>query len=222
MEDRFFKYALVLSLLVHIVLVARFPYVRSRRRVSPLKEIEVVYHKVLPKTNRDKSKSAPAKSPEKKSKEATKILLGKKSITSSLVKDISKLFHDMGILKEQPEKAKKVHAKRKIVIPPIKSEKISNPVYLNYYQLVRSKIKERAYVNYTELNAGKVYVTFIIESKGDLKQIKLIEEKTSADKYLKEISLQSVKEAAPFSPFPKDLNYPELTFNISISFEVEE
>jgi len=34
--------------------------------------------------------------------------------------------------------------------------------------------------------------------------------------------LRSIKDANPFPPFPKDLNYPELTFNVVISFEVNE
>jgi hypothetical protein len=36
------------------------------------------------------------------------------------------------------------------------------------------------------------------------------------------VGVKSVQEAGPFPPFPQDLNYPELTFNVSISFQYKE
>ncbi|MFA5286897.1 MAG: TonB family protein [Candidatus Omnitrophota bacterium] len=112
-------------------------------------------------------------------------------------------------------------AKRKIVLPPVDMAKIDNPSYISYYQIVREKIRRSAYQNYTRSETGEVYVAFIISGDGDLKNARLVEERSSGNSYLKSIALASVKSASPFPRFPKELDYPELSFNVVISFEIE-
>lgn len=111
--------------------------------------------------------------------------------------------------------------KRKIALPPIEMARIDNPSYISYYQIVREKIRRSAYQNYTHNQTGEVYISFIISNDGFIKDVRLIEEKTKAFDYLKSISLKSVKGASPFPNFPKELDYPQLSFNIIISFEIE-
>lgn len=111
--------------------------------------------------------------------------------------------------------------KKKITLPPIGVDKIKNPSYISYYQLVREKIRRAAYQNYTRADVGEVYLSFIISSDGILKEVRLIEEKSSPSKYLKECALASIKDASPFPDFPKTLDYPQLSFNVVISFEIE-
>jgi TonB family protein len=112
--------------------------------------------------------------------------------------------------------------KKSVSVPMLESEKINNPSYQNYYSLVRARIRQRAYFNYSEYYAGEVYLTFILNNDGSLKDIKIIEEKSSGGPYLRTVGLKSIKEATPFPPFPKELNYPELTFNVVISFQVRD
>ena len=111
--------------------------------------------------------------------------------------------------------------KKKVSLPPVDTAKIDNPLYLNYYQLVREKIRRAAYQNYSSNETGEVYITFIISNDGYLKDVRLVEEKSSANYLLREIALSSVKNASPFPRFPKDLDYPRLSFNVVISFEIE-
>jgi TonB family protein len=111
--------------------------------------------------------------------------------------------------------------KKRISIPALGVEKINNPTYLNYYQIIREKIKRQAYRNYTRIETGEVYLSFIVSSDGALQEIRLIEEKSSQSTYLKQTAILSVKDAAPFPVFPKTLDYPRLSFNAVISFEVE-
>ncbi|MDD5660483.1 MAG: TonB C-terminal domain-containing protein [Candidatus Omnitrophica bacterium] len=111
--------------------------------------------------------------------------------------------------------------KKKISLPAIEMAKIDNPSYISYYQIVREKIRRSAYQNYTKDETGEVYVSFIISSDGYIKAVRLVEEKTTARAYLKDIALRSVKDASPFPNFPKELDYPQLSFNIIISFEIE-
>jgi TonB family protein len=114
-----------------------------------------------------------------------------------------------------------IAVKKKITLPPIDLDKIDNPSYINYYQIVREKIRRAAYQNYTRAEVGEAYLSFLISSDGSLKAVQLIEEKSSPSTYLKEIALRSIKEASPFPNFPKELDYPHLSFNVVISFEIE-
>ncbi|MDD5108955.1 MAG: energy transducer TonB [Candidatus Omnitrophica bacterium] len=111
--------------------------------------------------------------------------------------------------------------KRKITLPPIEMAKIDNPSYITYYQIVREKIRRSAYQNYTHNETGEVYISFIISNDGFIKDIRMIEEKTTVNDYLRSVALRSVRDASPFPNFPKELDYPQLSFNIIISFEME-
>ena len=114
---------------------------------------------------------------------------------------------------------------RKITLPPIATEKITNPKYLSYNDDMRAvisrNIKQRAYtyVNHKDFEAGKVYLTFVLLNNGALKQLKIIDSKTVANEYLRYVALKSVKESNPFPPFPIGFDYPEFTFNLLISFQ---
>ncbi|MDD4939939.1 MAG: TonB C-terminal domain-containing protein [Candidatus Omnitrophica bacterium] len=114
-----------------------------------------------------------------------------------------------------------IAVKKKISLPPIDMHKINNPSYITYYQIVREKIRRAAYQNYTRTEIGDAYLTFLILSDGSLSTIRLVEEKSSPSQYLREIALRSIKEASPFPAFPSELDYPQLSFNVVISFEVE-
>ena len=111
--------------------------------------------------------------------------------------------------------------KKKITLPAIEMAKIDNPGYISYYQIVREKIRRSAYQNYTRNETGEVYISFIISNDGLIKGVRLAEERSSANDYLKSIALRSVNDASPFPNFPKELDYPQLSFNIIISFEIE-
>lgn len=111
--------------------------------------------------------------------------------------------------------------KKKITLPPVDMDKINNPSYISYYQIVREKIRRAAYQNYTRTETGEAYLSFIVSRDGNLKAVRLVEEKSSKSPYLQEIALRSIKDASPFPVFPKDLDYPQLSFNVVISFQIE-
>lgn len=119
-------------------------------------------------------------------------------------------------------KADIIAVKKKITLPPVDLDKISNPSYISYYQIVREKIRRSAYQqNYTSAEVGEVFLSFLIFSDGSIKTVRLIEEKSSSSPYLRETALRSIKGASPFPIFPKELDYPQLSFNVVISFEIE-
>ena len=113
---------------------------------------------------------------------------------------------------------------RSISVPMLHSEKITNPQYLSYNQTIRQRIRQRAYqyVDHPDFATGEVYLAFIIDQQGRLRDVHILAAQTTANQYLQDIGLRSVREAAPFKPFPEDLVYPELTFNVAISFTIDE
>ena len=141
-----------------------------------------------------------------------------------LIKDRNEQPAALKVYERVPDKNRSMSMamKKTVSVPVLQSEKINNPTYANYYSLVRGRIRQRAYFNYSEYYAGEVYLTFILTSDGAVKELKIIEERTTAGQYLRTIGLKSIKEANPFPPFPKDLRYPELTFNVVISFQVHD
>ncbi|MBM3250204.1 MAG: energy transducer TonB [Candidatus Omnitrophica bacterium] len=114
-----------------------------------------------------------------------------------------------------------IAVKRRITLPEPDKDKINNPTYMNYYQIVREKIKRAAYQNYSGTETGEVNISFIISNDGYLKDLRLSEEMSADNAYLRETALRSVKEAAPFPNFPSELDYPQLSFNLAINFEIE-
>lgn len=128
---------------------------------------------------------------------------------------------DTGFAKPAITKPDIIAIKKKITLPPIEINRINNPSYISYYQIVREKIKRAAYQNYTGREVGEITISFIISSDGFLKDLRLAQERSSSSEYLREIALKSVKDASPFPNFPKELDYPELSFNLAITFEIE-
>ncbi len=125
-------------------------------------------------------------------------------------------------LKKAPKINSFSDSDKRITVPLLKSEKISNPKYLSYNDTIRQKIRQRAfhYVEHPDFKEGRVYLSFVLDREGRIRDIKVINEKTHANEYLRSVGLRSVRESAPFPPFPKDLTYPELPFNIEIEFKV--
>lgn len=123
--------------------------------------------------------------------------------------------------KPQLSKPDVISVKKKIALTPLELNKITNPSYISYYQIVREKIRRCAYQNYTSQDTGEVYISFVIGADGNLTKSKVIDEKSTLNNYLKEIAIKSLQGASAFPTFPKDLDYPELTFNVIISFEIE-
>ncbi len=111
---------------------------------------------------------------------------------------------------------------QKISVTPIKSEKINNPAYAAYNEMVRSRIENKVYENYQQTpEGGGVYLTFVISSDGSLKASQVIDDRSHASQHLKDISHKSIKECV-FPPFLKGMTLPEYTFNIEIQFQVKD
>ena len=90
---------------------------------------------------------------------------------------------------------------------------------MNYYRLIREKIRSNAYRYYRSADTGKVLLSFVILHDGGLGKFSL-EEDQETSSILRQIAIDSVKSAAPFPPFPAELqSYTRLSFRIPIYFK---
>lgn len=228
-SEKFFPVALLISAAIHGVILSQNPdlslYFFSQNkgkrevRVSYIRKAEQPKEtpKIMPLVRREPLLKLPPKISADK-RVAPPSFAGAESMlkASQPLKPRQQVF-------EKPAFAKTdvLAIKKKITLPPLDTTKIDNPSYINYYQLVRERIKRAAYQNYTGTEVGEVTISFVISADGALKDLHLIEEKSSPSVYLGEIALRSVRDAAPFSGFPRDLDYPQLSFNLAITFEIE-
>lgn len=189
---------------------------KQAKKSPPEKVVSIKLIKPIKKTifknHSRKSKSEPKKLPP-----YLKPTLNKKVIKSNLVPEISDKIRF-------PEKENFFLRKslKNIMLAdvPQKTSLRKNPAYLNYYQLIRQKIRNRAYDNYeVSKGSGRVSLTFILNKNGTLKKISVDDFSPLNNFILKDIAVKSIKEATPFPDFPKELEkYQTLKFNISIQF----
>lgn len=228
-ERRKFYVALIFSLGLHAIGLYLFARTNEVRPLKPMKSIEVVYQKIpspkIPKTNptpealKIERKSLPIKDVE---------LLQKDYMASTKhvrqIQDITKIRREVELGRKDYPQLKTPDLNRRFFMPSVKLEKMSNPRYLNFHEEMTSKIKRvaYAYAEHPDISNGEVYVTYILGKGGKLKAIKIVESKTKANEFLKSLVKRIIEESQPFPSFPKGLDYPELTFNIVISFQVEQ
>lgn len=227
-SERVFQIALLVSLLTHAVILsqnANFSLLTQHRKDQSIKIKYVKQQAAEAKTSQKKyslSKREPFL------KLPSKITLQEKLPPPFMDKE--DIFRSNNLPKRKEDFFAKptlispdaVSIRKKITLPPIEMDnKINNPTYISYYQLVREKIKRAAYQNYIGKEVGEVTISFIISEDGYLKDLRLIEEKSSPSAYLRDIALTSVKDASPFPNFPKELDHPKLSFNLAITFEIE-
>ena len=220
MEERFFKYAILISLILHVALFSRI-YLSDEKAVVADEKAAVSYKIEKPKPRPPENLVQKVMSFEQRPIDA----LSSSPVPQPAISDVS-LHQGMGdqfkMYERTPEKVKGLKVTKEVSVPMLKSEKINTPSYVTYYQIVRDRIRERAYTNYTKLSVGEVYLTFVIKADGELGDLQIMESKSQGNEFLRTVGMKSVQEAGPFPPFPKDLNYPELTFNVQISFQFRE
>ncbi len=229
MEDKVFKYAILISMVLHAALFAKLYLAKDMNFLSE-KEQEMIYkvHKLAEEEQPQviAHKEAPPPPPPAPAAEITSEIPmaneTKPTGTSEPFLPGRGLAEQFKMFEHRPDKVKGLKVTREVEVPMLKSEKINTPSYVTYYQIVRDRIRERAYSNYTKLSMGEVYLSFIIKADGSLGELQILENRSVANEFLKSVGVKSVQESAPFPPFPKDLDYPELTFNVQISFQYRE
>jgi len=225
LSDKVFQIAIAISLVLHGAILLGNPDFNIFTSRQKEEVVEVSYIKEAKKPPEERKRSVSRMQPFLKL--PPKITADKRNPPPFMEKQDTPGRSSAGNLPKptfnKPEFAKPdiIAVKKKITLPTVGLDKINNPSYISYYQIVREKIRRAAYQNYTRTETGEVYISFIISNDGYLKETLISEERSSSSTYLREIALRSVKDASPFPRFPKELDYPQLSFNIVISFEIE-
>ena len=235
MGDRLFYGSLMGSFIVHAALITGSSLFTQHIKIfeKPVRTIEVTYEavknefkpqpqSVLKNVQIVKPKESPAAP-----LADVKVLSRKYDIFSSFqndLKEVTKVTPRVELIEKDSPGIKSFGGERKVTVPLLQSEKITNPKYLSYTQTIRQRIKQRAYyyADNPDFASGEVYLTFMLSSSGALEGVKIISEKTHSSAYVQNIGMRSIEESAPFPPFPADLAFPELTFNVIISFELTD
>ena len=225
MEDKIFNLSLAVSALMHAFLFISLLFSNAFvQKDLKQRDIQIVYPSAIKDVRVAQQKPVMPKSIQEEKWAPTPKVLAKRLEGGTALGDLAKQPAKMDLQKMKPAALGAFTEKREISVPVLKSEKITNPKYLDYNDRLRAKIQARAYsyIDDPAFQNGDVYLTFVLQSDGQLKQIKIIDSKTHANEYLRSVGLRSIKESNPFPAFPKDLSYPELSFNVVISFEVKK
>lgn len=92
--------------------------------------------------------------------------------------------------------------------------------YIQYYELIREKIKKTVARNYTRFREeGMVEVAFTLDKRGHLKNLIIDKLKSASSASLHKTALRGIERAAPFPAFPPLLKRDDLTFAIAIIFK---
>jgi hypothetical protein len=92
--------------------------------------------------------------------------------------------------------------------------------YVNYYQLIREKIRSKLKDNYQYYKReGDVYLSFSLTQNGSLLTYTIDRVKSTQDETLLQITASSLKAISPFPTLPKSLSTSQMSFNIVISFK---
>ncbi|MBU0503356.1 MAG: TonB family protein [Candidatus Omnitrophota bacterium] len=227
-SEKILQITLIISLLVHAGFLFFYRSNLSIVRLeNKLKKLEITYIKTLESVKKQLPKNEALNFSKAGQKPGLEKAIApppfiEKVEAEPLKRTPGMYSRNQAMLKPNFIKSPVVPLKKKISLPPVDSAKISNHSYLNYYQLVREQIRRSAYQNYSRAEIGEVYISFLISNDGQIRQMRLIDNKTQANQYLRETAMRSIREASPFPAFPKELSeYPQLSFNVIISFEIE-
>ena len=216
-EDKFFRWALTISIAVHLLTLVSLSFTAHRFDRKNFKRLAVTYQVSQPvaeqiKVRESQIRRAQEDKPLKDSK------ISAAAIPSNFIRNKAKLG-DFKVLRKQPSQMGSMYSKPKASLAVSALEKINNPKYSTFEKNIGAKIKQRVqlYLDHPDFAEGYIYLTFLLSANGVLQQIQVIEEKTQANEYLRKISMQSVEESSPFV-MPADLNFPQLTFAVTIVF----
>lgn len=224
------KTTLLLSLIIHVAILASLPFFKSVPSKKELTTLEVTYRHFTQKISKQNRHGISRELLTERPRELPKAELpqDRPKIEQAHKIDLTKLFKPReSISVPKPQTLKQAPRVKKIRLknPPVETSK--DPAYLTYRDIIRRKIQDSVYYYSDQYSyfdnprEGSIFVSFTVTSDGKLKGLSISEDKSSTDILLKKIATMAINNASPFQKFPKELNYPERSFNLEISFEIE-
>ena len=211
---------MIASVLAHSIFFFTAPHMPFTPPKRTLEKIEITYYKI--------KELPPKPKPEPKKAEAEPRPLKKlPDIKKEEILQPPKPVAEKPIETKAPVKpvAEITKVKEKTFEKVIEEEKdaAKKATYISYYRAVREKIRlyaDRNYPSNRKLGEGEVFLSFVVASSGELLKVKVIDERSSDNRALRDIAINSIREASPFPSFLGGMGQYQITFNIIISFEL--
>ena len=215
-DGKSFQIAVLISILIHSALFFSVPNLSFFPSKRSLENLKITYYKIkqepkLKTVAKKKTEPIAEKLPEIKKEE----LLRPPKPAKEEVKKVERAASHVKPVEKKEEK------KFEAVVKEEKDD-AKKATYISYYRAVREKIKQYADGNYLRnrrLGEGEVFLSFVVASSGELLQVKVVTERSVDDPLLRNIGMNSIRDASPFSSFPKGMSQYQITFNVIIAFE---
>jgi outer membrane biosynthesis protein TonB len=193
------KIALLISLAVHGAFLAPYTAIRPDKQLDITTDIDfnyVIIHRPVLAIDEEK----PQESVREKSGEGQETDIAASVSKKKIVDDLS----------EQQVSEKTAGDTRE---EKIKILDVDQTAFLEYYNLVREKIRSEIVKRNNVIKSGEVTVVFTVSPKGELIRI----ENIKSEKYILSDNIsRGVKNAAPFPVFPGEFNKKPITFSLTI------
>lgn len=219
-----------------MILVANWPFYRYLfLPKSHSKEIEITYVKIKePQIKQEPEAVTKVSRPLPEIPETPKMVSAQtpqvpltKSETESQKKGVPAASESEKTKQGTQVEKKAIEQKTKLVIkePIVEKIEVNSPaaqtdlalITPSYAQIVRSRIIKN--LNAEKISSeGDVFVRFVITASGELKEISVIDERSSKNDALKVAASGAIKKASPFPRFPNGVLASEVTFTCQISF----
>ena len=223
-SDKIFINALIVSFILHVFIFVPLPHIGRSTKIHLPEETEFVYR------------------PQRKIPIHSKLIAEKPTEKPIVSAKSEKLQGQAGSASQPPKPEVKSQTPEKIIpraspiseavsikpttpdasmlIADDKKDFSSEPVYLDYYNAVRSQIYRSAQANKPYyFMEGAVTLVFTLSRTGGLLNAGIIQEKSTKNPVLQKHALSSIEHAASFSPFHESMKEQQLTLRITISFE---
>src|SRR3989338_1188239 len=202
------KNAVAVSILIHSMAAAPFYNARLIKQRHESQKPIVIDYVVI----KEPIKVEKAKAEELKSHETPKVEV-KKAID---IRPSDNTSRDEAVREEKMAKVDITKASKRQV------QLKSTPDYINYYQLIRERVRHRLKRNYKARDkTGDVHLVFTLSADGSLAAIDIYRATSTDDGDLINVATSSMREAAPFPAFPKTLTVPKMSFTLIVSFKRE-
>ena len=229
-DNKPLQLAFLISMLLHFAIFLSAPYTGALPKKSPVKPIKVAYFKVKEQPKKVIGQKPGVGAPYVLPPMAPEALpeVRKEDIANPPLPFFKPEPKDQPTVETIGTSSRAViGAKGKKFETVVNDEKDSGrkATYIGYYRSVREKIRyyaDRNYLKEGSASQGEVFLSFVVAASGELLHIIIIDAKSIEDPLLRNIAIDSIRDASPFPAFPQGMNQYQVTFNVVISFELNK
>lgn len=236
LTDKYFRIALLISVFTHGAVLSPLPGFRfDRPSRSELRQVEIIYYQIkenpkpLQKITEAVGQLKPtrevgneAKAAVEAPEEGNGAFANKEESTQKLEEPKADAKVEVKEVKPERLEVAKVKVLDENIPEPKDLSREEKPIFLDYFQAIREKIRRStSYPPGARRNLieGSTYLSFVLSNKGKLKEVTV--KKSSGNRLLDQSTIQSIRDACPFPPFPKALKTPHLRLSVQISYQLD-